>query len=313
MIKKIMLFVSCVLCMLSLAAAQEQEFVNPAEVLNFEQNEPSENTGSSFMGSMVQSSTIIIREGIEAILIIGAIVAYLKITKNDKKIKTIYQGAGIAILASLITAWLFDQVLQVTDASQELLEGVTMLLAAVVLFYVGYWILSKVEAEKWKRFIKGKVHSAISTGSPVILASVAFLAVYREGFETVLFYKALILTSTSQSFPILFGLAIGLVILGLLFWAMEKYGIKLPLRQFFIITSSIIYGMSFVFLGKGIHEMQEAGIFSETQLAWAPELRNLGMYPTAETFIGQVVLVVAFGFLLIYLFKSHVKASPQAP
>ncbi len=249
-----------------------------------------------------QSLTIIVREGFEAILIIGAIIAYLRVTQNENKLHIVYFGVFLAILASLLTAWLLDRVLQVGYASKEIIEGITMLIAVVVLFYVGYWILSKVEAEKWQNFIKGKVQNALTTGNSYLLGSVAFLAVYREGFETVLFYKALVIGTPGGLSSIFFGIFAGLVLLAILFGLFYRYGVKIPMKPFFIGTSMILYVMSFTFAGKGIAELQAGGVLPITVLSWAPEFPVLGMHATVETFIAQLLFFFAFVFLVIFLF-----------
>ena len=250
----------------------------------------------------LQSLTIIVREGFEAIIIISAIIAYLRVSGNQGKVKIIYNATALAVLASLLTAWLIEQVFHIGVASQEVLEGVTMLIAVVVLFYVSYWLVSKVQAEKWQQFIEGKVRDAITTGNQFILGSVAFLAVYREGFETVLFYKALFIGAPGGSSIITVGFVVGVFLLAVIFMVFYKYGVKIPVKQFFIATSLILYYMSFTFMGNGIAELQEGGAVSVTPASWAPDIPLLGMHATVETFVAQMMLIAAFIFSLVYVF-----------
>lgn len=250
----------------------------------------------------IQSLTIIVREGFEALIIVSAIVAYLRVSGNKDKIKIIYKGAILAVIASLITAWLIEQVFHLGVASQEILEGVTMLIAVLVLFYVSYWLISKVETKRWQKFIEGKIRDAITAGNQFILGSVAFFAVYREGFETVLFYKALFIGAPEGSYIITLGFGAGIILLALIFWIFYKYSVKIPVKQFFIVTSIILYYMSFTFMGNGIAELQEGGAVSMTPLSWAPNIPFLGMYPTVETFVGQMTLIIVFVFSLAYVF-----------
>ena len=141
-----------------------------------------------------------------------------------------------------------------------------MLVAAVVLVYVSYWLFSKVDVEVWQRFVREKIERAAASGSGLALASVAFLAVYREGFETVLFYKALYVTGGGGgAAPITAGLAAGAVVLVALYFGLEKFGIRIPLRPFFAVTGATLYFMAFVFAGAGVKELQEGALVRTTR------------------------------------------------
>ncbi|MCW8903496.1 FTR1 family iron permease, partial [Sedimenticola sp.] len=155
-----------------------------------------------FWGLLVQSFLILLREGFEAMLVITALVAYLRRQGAADQVRVVYHGTAWALLASLVTAWLFGVVLQISGAGREALEGVTMLLAAAVLFYVSYWLISKSEAARWQAFIHAQINSALSKGSTFALGLAAFLAVYREGAETVLFYQALNGQANGQWWPL---------------------------------------------------------------------------------------------------------------
>jgi high-affinity iron transporter len=212
-------------------------------------------------------------------------------------------NAGIlaAIAASLLTAVALETVFHLSAAHQEALEGLTMVVATVVLFYVSYWLLSKMEVVKWSHFVKSKVHDAVTRGSAFALASAAFLAVYREGFETVLFYKALFISAgpVAGLAPIAGGMLLGAVLLVLVYLAMSRFGVRLPLKPFFAITSAFLYYMAFVFAGGGIAELQEGGFVSMTPVSWAPRIPALGIHPTVETLIAQgVLLALALAALL---------------
>ena len=151
--------------------------------------------GLSPLNLFIQSFVIMLREGLEAILIVGALMTFLaKMGAADRR-RHVNAGILAAIAASLLTAVALETVFHLSPAHQEALEGCTMVVATLVLFYVSYWLLSKMEVVKWTHFVKSKVHDAVTSGSALALASAAFLAVYREGFETVLFYKALIISA----------------------------------------------------------------------------------------------------------------------
>src|SRR5690242_4977561 len=240
----------------------------------------------------LESLGITLREGFEAILIIGALMAFLAKAGAVERRRDVAWGAWLAVLASLATFAGVELLFEVTTNQREALEGWTMLLATLVLFYVSYWLLSKIEADKWTAFVRGKVSSALSSGSRWALAGVAFLAVYREGFETILFYKALLSGgSTGGVAAVVAGLAVGCVGLVLIYLAINLFGMRLPLRPFFAVTGGLLYYMAFVFAGKGIAELQNAGVVGMRPVEWGPRLPALGIYPTAQSMWAQGALL----------------------
>jgi high-affinity iron transporter len=244
--------------------------------------------------AFLQSFLIILREGFEAILVVGAVVAFLIKTGNRDRLRSIWVGAGLGVAASAATAILLQTILRAMPMSRDLIEGITMLVAVAVLFSVSYWLISKVEAAKWQQFIRDKVNSALAHGGGTALAFVAFLAVYREGAETALFYQALFGEGSSLLVPILLGIVAGAVVLALIFTLFYRYGVRIPLRPFFAVTSVLLYYMAFVFMGKGIRELQEVNAFPMTVLRGFPHLDAMGIYPTVETLLGQLLLIVLF-------------------
>jgi len=251
-----------------------------------------------------QSLVIMVREGLEAILIVGALMTFLVKMGASHRKRDINLGVSAAIAASLLTALAIETVFHLSPAKQEVLEGVTMVAATVVLFYVSYWLLSKMEVVKWNHFVKSKVHGALTSGSSLALASAAFLAVYREGFETVLFYKALFLAGgpDSSSMPILAGILLGAIMLVGVYVGISRFGVRLPLKPFFGVTSAFLYYMAFVFAGKGVAELQAGGLISTTIVSWAPRIPALGIYPTGESLLAQGVLVLLLLAALIWTF-----------
>jgi high-affinity iron transporter len=251
----------------------------------------------------LQSFILLLREGLEAILVVGALMTFLVKTGAGDRRRDIHLGVGAAIAVSLVTAFLLETVFRISAARQEVLEGFTMVAAAVMLFYVSYWLLTKVEVAKWNSFVKAKVQNAVSSGSAFALASVAFLAVYREGFETVLFYKALLLSGGVGSlFPVLAGMAVGSLVLVIVYVAINRFGVRLPLRPFFTITSSFLYYMAFVFAGKAVAELQEGGLIGTTSVSWAPRIPALGIYPTVESLLAQATLVLLAIVAIVWIF-----------
>lgn len=250
-----------------------------------------------------QSFVILVREGLEAILVIGALMAFLVRTGNSHRRRDIHLGVGAAVLMSLLTAAALETVFVLSRAHQEGLEGGVMLVACATLFYVSYWLLSKLEVAKWNRFVRGKMERALSRGSALALASVAFLAVYREGFETVLFYKALAVSGGAGDWaPIAGGILAGAAVLTVVYVAINRFGVRLPLKPLFGVTGALLYYMAFVFAGKGIAELQESGALALTPVGWAPRIPAMGIYPTVESLAVQAVLILLAIIGLAWIF-----------
>jgi high-affinity iron transporter len=262
----------------------------------------------------VQSFGILIREGLEAILVIGALMAFLVKSGNQHRRRDIHIGVGAAVLMSLLTALALETVFVLSPSHQEGLEGGVMLVATVTLFYVSYWLLSKMEVAKWNRFVKGKVEDALTRGSALALASVAFLAVYREGFETVLFYKALAVSGGSGALvPVVAGVAVGAVLLAGVYLAINRFGVRLPLKPLFGITGALLYYIAFVFAGKGMADLQEAGVVALTPMPGAPRVPAMGIYPTLESLSAQGVLVLLAVLALLWTFVIEPRRLRAAP
>jgi len=232
----------------------------------------------------VQSLGLTLREGFEAILIIGALMTFLTKAGAPERRRDVAWGAWAAVAASLLTFVLVQLLFAVTSNQREALEGWTMLLATGVLFYVSYWLLSKIEADKWTAFVRGKMQDAVTSGSRAALVSVAFLAVYREGFETILFYKALLTSGgTGEAAAVIAGFALGAVGLVIIYIAINSFGLRIPLRPFFGLTGALLYYMAFVFAGKGVAELQNAGVIGMTPVDGGPRVPFLGVYPTVQS------------------------------
>ena len=249
-----------------------------------------------------QSFLIILREGFEAILVVGAVVAFLIKTGHRERLRSIWLGVGAALVASLLTAIIMRTILSAVPASGELVEGVSLLLAVCVLFSVSYWLISKVEAAKWQQFIKEKVNAALEQGGGRALAFVAFLAVYREGAETALFYQALFNEGPHVALPLTLGIGAGFVALAIIFTLFYRFGVKIPIRRFFAVTSVLLYYMAFVFMGKGIRELQEGNFIPLSAIPGFPHAEWLGLYPSWQGVIAQLVLLVLFTFAVLKTF-----------
>jgi high-affinity iron transporter len=251
--------------------------------------------GGSTALAFGQSLLIILREGIEAILIIGALIALLHKAGVHERIPQVGAGAAVAVVASLVTAGLFATLVRVSAAGQEALEGVTLLLASAVLLSAASWLVAKIEAERWMAFVSARMQGALRSGRTLALAGVAFLAVYREGVETVLFYGALFGTTDSAAghLAVAAGLAVGAGMLAVVYVAIQRYGLRIPLKPFFAATGMLLTVMAVSFAGQGVAELQAAGWVPATRLN-LPALPALGVFPTVQTLAAQVVVAGAF-------------------
>jgi high-affinity iron transporter len=237
---------------------------------------------------------IVVREGFEAMLIVTAVVAYLVKTGHGDKQRVIGNSVVVAVLASAATAIVLGLAFRGVAASRGVLEGGTLLVAAAVLFSMSYWLISKAEAQKWSAYIKGKVEGSLSSGSMTTLWLASFLAVYREGAETVLFYQALTAGANAAGLiAIGAGFSVGFLALVAVYWGMRAGALRLPVRPFFQATGLLLYVMAFVFAGKGVMELVEGNVFTPTLLRWAPELPALGIYPYTQSLAPQLLLLIA--------------------
>jgi high-affinity iron transporter len=233
---------------------------------------------------------------------VGAVVAFLIKTGHRERLRSIWLGVLYALLASAATAIVLKTLLSAVPASSEIIEGLTLLVAVAVLFSVSYWLISKVEAAKWQAFIRDKVNNALQQGGGRALTFVAFLAVYREGAETALFYQALFNEGPNVALPISIGIAAGFVALAIIFTLFYRFGVKIPLRPFFSVTSVLLYYMAFVFMGKGIKELQEGNLIPLSAIRGFPSVDWLGLFPTWQGVLSQLALLLLFAFAVLKTF-----------
>ena len=267
-------------------------------------------TGTGVIAPTLAFSTsfsIIFREGLESALIIGAILTYLEASRNSQYKKHVYLGILISIIASIITWFVAQFVIDITGASKELIEAIAGISAVIVLFWVSFWILNKVETKKWIEFVKAKVWQATTTGSVMVFTMLSFFTVYREGFETVLFYQAMFSFAENMEIFVLLGLVLGLAVIISIVFVIRKLGKKLPLRVLFGLTMGIGAYMSIAFIGNAVREFQEIGYISTTHLfGIIPRLEiNLatmtGIHPTLETTVAQIILLSIYSVGALYI------------
>ncbi len=243
------------------------------------------------------SLTIILREGFEALIIIAAVIAYLYKSGNAAKTNLVYSATGTAIVLSFVVAWALNMVFgaAVAGASREILEGSVMLVATALLFYVGFWLLSNASAKKWGEYIKSEVAAKLSSGQNRALWWVVFLAVFREGAETVLFYQALIFDASgaNEYMMLLGGFIFGIIALIISYFIFKIFSLKIPIKQFFIGTSAIIFYMSIAFVGKGVSELVEGKVLAPHIIESLPSVPWLGLYPYYESLVVQILMILA--------------------
>jgi high-affinity iron transporter len=253
----------------------------------------------------VNSALIILREGLEAALILAAILAMLKVMGATQATRYIHLGWILALVAGGLTWLLTQTIVTVSGQHRESMEGFISVFAAVALFYVGYWLHTRSEARKWHDFIQDKVKNVISNKKLFGLMGISFFAVYREAFEIVLFYQALWLQNEPGHGAIIWGFVAGLFALSLVTFAILKLGLKIPLKYFFGATGTLLYIMAFIFAGNGINTLQAAGLISSTPLTFVPQVPLLGIYPTLQTLAAQGLMLLAFTMTTVFLLRER--------
>lgn len=293
------------------ASAERQE-AEPAETAA---EEPAaQNQASPQWLTFLGSFGIIVREGLEAILVIAAIIAYLVKSGNAASLKNVYIGALAGILASFAAAavlYFVKQAVAGAGIAQELIEGITALIAVCVLFYVSNWMISKAEAAAWSGYIDSRVRSGLEKRSAFTLAFTAFLSVFREGAEVVLFYQPML--QEGNAGMVWAGFGAGVVVLVFVYLAITKLSVRLPIKVFFTATSILMAVMCVSFLGSGIKELAEGGLFDLTlRVPGIPEndiIQIFGIYPYLETLVPQLILSI---ILLITFMMAHYRGKLAA-
>ncbi|WP_114227222.1 cytochrome c/FTR1 family iron permease [Sphingomonas ginsengisoli (ex An et al. 2013)] len=281
--------------------AKPDDLTNRALVLNglFDDAEaalaPSASSGAStFLGAFA----ILLREGLEALLIIVAMIAFLRKAERSEILPYVHGGWAGALAAGLLTWVIATYAIGISGASRELTEGFGSLFAAVVLLSVGIWMHGKAQADQWQRYIREKMTHALSGRSTWMLFGLAFVVVYREVFETILFYAAL--WTQGNGGALVTGAGAAVAVLGVIAWAMLRYSRQLPIAKFFSYSSWLMAGLTIVLAGKGVAALQEAGIIDIAPIADGPRLSVLGLFPTWQSILAQLLIAGAIvaGFSL---------------
>lgn len=260
----------------------------------------------------LQSGSILLREGLEALLVISALAAFIERAGAHHHVRALYWGAGAAILASFGAAAVFE--LFFGGAHDDRLEAGVMLLAAVLMFYMSGWLLLKQDPRAWQAGLRQAADKAIRSGATISLGLIAFLAVFREGGETVLFLHALAKTGGGWSFGFFLGLVVAALMLVVLFIAIRAFAMRLPLRPLFVATSAFLFVMALKFVGGAIQELQEMQLLDVTAVDLPGWLADLGANATVEAIVAQggIALVAILGTVLAQLRQRSGAMRPAA-
>ncbi|WLR46485.1 FTR1 family protein [Halobacillus litoralis] len=261
--------------------------------------------------TMWDAAIILLREGLEIILVLSALLAFLKSSGNENKRKWIWGGAGAGVVASIGLAFILTSIVSATVSAEnrEFMEGITGLIAVVLMFTVGAWLHKKSNIESWNSFIRESVGSAIAKGSLWSLAGVAFITVVREGAETIIFYMGIISDISMVSF--FTGLGVAILILVVLGVAIMYFSVKVPVRALFLGITVLIYYLAFKFTGESLHALQVVDKLPAHTISGFPEANFLGMYPTWETTIAQAVLLAMIVLQTVRTKKNNESASER--
>lgn len=240
------------------------------------------------MAAFFDAATILVREGLEALLVLAAIGAYLARLGAADRLQALVAGAAAGVVASLGTAWAFA--VFNNGAHDDLVEAGVMLASAALLLYVSGWLFLRQDPRSWTRYLQAQVARAEGAGSKTALVGIGFLAVYREGAETALFLHALALPA-GWTPELLGGIAAGAAILCVGFLAVKKLAIRLPLRPLFLASSVFLFGMALRFIAGAVQELQEQTLLAQTDAGLPDWLADIAGNGTWEALAPQLLLL----------------------
>ncbi|ELX08346.1 MULTISPECIES: cytochrome c/FTR1 family iron permease [Oxalobacteraceae] len=253
---------------------------------------------SAFMGAL----TILLREGLEALLVVVAMIAFLKKADRRDVLPYVHAGWITALVAGGATWGVATYLVDLSGASREMTEGFSAIFAAVVLLSVGIWMHQKSMAGRWQAYVRDKLSSALNKSSALMLFTLAFVTVYREVFETVLFYAAL--WTEGNGTYMLAGLGSGIAILAVVAIVLLRSSARLPISQFFAFSSALVAILATVLMGKGVAALQKVGVFASTPIG-IPRIDLLGLYPSVQTLLAQLLIVAVIVASVAYNVRSQ--------
>lgn len=239
--------------------------------------------------AFVSSLVILLREGLESILIVSTIIAFVVKTGRRDALPYIHLGWIGALALGAMTWALARYILSMSGANRELTEGITALLAAAMLLYVGWWLHSRSNAQAWNRYVREQLNTALARGTLWAMAGISFLVVYRELFEVILFYQTLWSQVGAVGHDaVLWGIAAATLLLVLIGGFILRYSVRLPIGPFFTVASLLLAMMAVVFVGNGIAALQEAGVLDVTKVRFI-SLPVLGIHPSMQSLLPQAL------------------------
>jgi len=268
-------------------------------------------TGSVLSGGTLFTASLVIllREGLEALLVVIALMTVLVKSERQDALKYVHLGWISALIAGGATWAAAQSLITISGTSREVMEGVAALLAALVLLYVGIWMHSKTHAAHWQAYIQKHINANLKAGTLWGLAALAFIAVYREVFETVLFYQALLTQAVAtQYFQVGGGFVLGVALLVLLAWLLLRYSVKLPISKFFASTTYLLLALSFVLMGKAVAALQEAAVIGISPLPVDFEFGWIGIKSTWQGLFAQTLILLVF---VLFILRSKFRQISQ--
>lgn len=249
--------------------------------------------------TFIQTTLLLLREGLEALLVLAALAAYLTKAGAQDRLGALYGGAGLAVLASAVGAWLFA-VLN-SGAHSDLLEGIVLLTASGLMLYVSGWLLVRQDPRAWQSYLSKKADDALARQTIWAVAALAFLAVFREGAETILFINALASTSGGWGGSLFAGIAAAAVGLAILFYFINAVARKLPLRPLFILTSAFLFVMAVKFIGDAVSEFQQQALLPFDEIAGISWLSAAGLNATVEAVSIQTLIIASAAATYLFM------------
>lgn len=240
--------------------------------------------------AFIQTLVILLREGLEAMLVLAALASYLTKSGSPHRVRALYWGALAAVLASFVAAWIFAAFYG--GEHNDTVEGVVILMASGLMIYVSGWLMVKQDPRSWQNYLSTKADAALSQGTDWAVAMLAFLAVFREGAETVLFVSA-VAAKEGWTAGLFAGLVVGAAALAVLFYFINMIAQRLPLRPVFTITSALLFVIGVKFIGDALVEFQEQQIIPFTEIKSLTWLHSIGLNPTAEALSIQFLVILA--------------------
>ncbi|MGV2875474.1 FTR1 family protein [Macrococcus capreoli] len=252
--------------------------------------------------TFIDSALIMLREGVEALLIIMALISITKNAKQPKATRWIIVGSLIGLLLSVVLAMSFNILFKNVGQGREQLEAYVGILSVIFMILIGVWLHSKSSIQNWNKFINKNITQAISSGSIFTFAFISFLSVFREGAETIIFYAGI--AGKISMVQLLSGITLAVFVLILFAIFFDRITRVIPIRTLFFAMSILIFCLAFKILGVSIHTFQVLNQLSNTTIDWIPHIQMVGLYPTIETLIPQIILII---FVVIYLIVTRRK------